>query len=402
MTLNFEKILQAWKATKVSTLARFGRPWPLFRIAAWTLLYFFAILHWTSVMMPSGPRSIQNEFVRLRDTRPDIEMFSERILTQEGPVNLFPPPAPNLFRIGLIGASESLNRLDRDLYAHSSFASSMLEHIPGDSSVEPVIRDFTYPGMPVALRYYYANEASSIECDLVIFHFNLISLDNFLELPKGDLELVSPASLFSNSVATSVPEVSPVLRAFSEPATRVNYLVAEGFPSFEERFAHTLAPVLHPSSVVMFDSSLENDRLRAFMFEMVRSVVHVAIGRMTERMKEPDEILARFDYLAEPITRKGIPVFFVMTPLDRAEVEPEDLKRFDAIGASLTALDASGKNELLRVWSGYALTQFTPSEFRDPLHFRDFERYSKLVLEQMYQRKLVPEDWILTDENKTF
>lgn len=371
---------------------QFGNALSLLVVFGTTVCTFLGVIFWTAE----------------QDVRVEAEMVSA---SQRVPSYIVEESAATdlsdkeWFTYAIIGGSESIRTMEE--FGLSQSLNLELAH---RGNVRVRAYDFCKAGIDTEYRYRSVIAASHLEPDLII-----VTLSRWVTHTHYDV--FTPFNRDKGFAFLKVRDFDSAIAIahLTPPAIAIERWLSPRFPNYENRFEHSLAPILAPhrfeivrinTKNIADEEGVEDRGMDRMLSESALSneVDSEIVSKLrTKVFSHPGEA---FELIARPAIERNIPLLFVITPVREKEIPATMDRSINPItrrfaqaptdrisGKFLEAEDHLRENYTqIRMWQAYREEIIPKDEFFDHAHFRNFEPLAKRLAEVLDEEGFLPDE----------
>lgn len=364
----------------------FGSGASVARVGSWLAVFLLGSLMLASAVEGNHERRLA-EAARALETETEnaVQAFTFSTLPES---ELLAPEVP---RIGIVGASESAGYLRRGSMTDSTAAqlAAELEKM----GYPALLLDFATPGLDAPGARKQIQEAVNCRADVIVF---TSALTNARILFGGSRMMVhgSERNQSGGSIATFHDP-----RGWTEaPTAHIDRLLSQWVAGYDTGFRHTFGLLAGTTDeTAVFASGMLSDATS----ESVRKIPIALDGHGTDRdfidamrMSPPEEPFERLRLMVTPALNAAVPVMYVITPIARNhEIGFYELLNYSQFESELRRWDDDlNAPELgLHYWPAYKDDWQDSVTFYDSFHMEDSSAFIAKLAEVLVQSGLLAE-----------
>lgn len=298
----------------------------------------------------------------------------------------------------IVGSSECIQN------SQGNMAGSINSALAKQDVLFAQVYDFCHQGYDPEEKYRAVVVASYFEPDFIIVTQTLSEAHSLFgkkkELKLSDVRNFNTAVVFTHRAS---------------PQVIAEQVLAREFSSYDNRFEHSLAPILAPQRFeivdAIFTQAEEGDTkprridvlpTGSFPSDAYDSKISFIL-RSKNPTKHPWEV---FELIASTAIEKNIPVLFVITPrleegtsaLKELKIHPITFRIADALEDRYTRKFSEADKYLkekygnVRIWLAYKENLASADDFMDYMHFTNFDWIAERLVEVLDERGFLPDE----------
>ena len=369
-------------------IRQFGNASSLLIVSVTTACVFTAVLFWTT----EQDAQVEVELVAASQRVPYY--FLEESTVDE-------PLEGAVFTYAVLGSSECTYLLAEGIAP--GLSPELSRELANQKQFRVTSHDFCDSAVTLEEKYRGVVVASLLNVDLIVVTHTAFQTLSLFGTEKGpqfsDIEDSGDAIIFAYA---------------TPPMVAMERFLSDKFPSFGNRFEHSLAPIFAPERFQLVGRNLNPPLSRTLPVRQARIALHdpkvyeSIDSRIVSKLQKnnPGHPGEAFELIARPAIERNIPLIFVITPLNQNAAPMSYKFSKDPVlrNAAIDSENRIAKNfaeaeeyiekkySNVRLWLAYQEELFSPSDFFDLSHLLNFKPLAKRLVEVLDEEGFLPDE----------